>query len=159
MKQRIYIETSVISYLTARPSTDAVLIARQDASRRLWNQRDQFELLVSDVVVAEISQGDPTARSLREDVLHQITLLSMPSGAQALAEQLLAHGAFPDKARIDALHIAIAVLSNVDIIASWNFRHIASVWARRKIEHAMHALSLPLPAIVTPEEIVEGEMP
>ena len=80
----------------------------------------------------------------------------MPDGAQALAEQLLERGAFPAKAKIDALHIAIAVLSKTDIITSWNFRHIASVWARQKIEHA---LSLPLPAIVTPEEIVEGEMP
>jgi predicted nucleic acid-binding protein len=155
-KPRIYVETSVISYLTARPSRDVVNIVRQAASQALWNAGGQrFELVISELVLAEAQQGDPQAAALRLAQAQTLPLLDMLPEAADIATQLTQGGALPPAAYTDGVHIALAVLHEVDAIASWNFRHIASAWARSRIEHALQSLGYASPIIATPEELME----
>jgi len=156
MKPRIYVETSVISYLAARPSADAINATRQHFSYQLWQKRGQFELLVSDAVLAEVQVGDDEAVQNRLLYCNALALLDVHPGAEALARHLLRKKAVPAKAFTDPVHIAIAALHEIRFIASWNFRHIVGAVARRNIELALAVADSFVPVIATPEEILES---
>ena len=158
MKPRIYIETSVISYLAARPSLDAVNTARQYESLRLWSARDQFELVVSSLVVDEASAGDAAAAATqRLRFLDGLARVPLGDDAVATAKLLIVRQVFPVKAFADALHVAIAAHTGCDAIASWNYRHIASAWARQRVEANLRELGLAVPLIATPDTLLEIE--
>ena len=128
-KPRIYIETSVISYLTSRASRDFIISMCQQITRYWWdNVADRkFELVSSAVVRQEISRGNTGAAQQRLEVLESITLLETPlEEMSALAEDLVLAGAVPLRAKTDALHIAIAAINGVEYLATWNFKHIAN---------------------------------
>jgi predicted nucleic acid-binding protein len=156
MKPRIYIETSVISYLAAWPSADAINATRQHFSYQLWKKREQIELLVSDAVLAEVQIGDLEAVRNRMVYCNSLPLLEVHPEAEALAGMLLKKKAVPAKAFTDAVHIAIAALHEIRFIASWNFRHIVGAIARRNIETALAEAHAFVPVIATPEEILES---
>ena len=156
MKARIYVETSVISYLAARPSADAINATRQHFSYQLWQKREQMQLLVSDAVMAEVQIGDSEAVNNRLVYCNSLALLDAHPEAENLAMQLLRRKAVPAKAFTDAVHIAIASLHEIRFIASWNFRHIVGAIARRNIEVALAETSAYVPVIATPEEILES---
>jgi hypothetical protein len=156
MKQQIYIETSVISYLAARPSSDAINATRQHFSYQLWLKRTELKLLVSDAVIAEAQIGDDDAVRSRMVYCDALALLDLHSGTEQLVEHLLRKKAIPAKAYTDAVHIAIASLAQVEFIASWNFRHIVGATARRNIEFALIEVGAYAPVIATPEEILES---
>ena len=156
MKSRIYVETSVISYLAARPSDNAVNASRQYFSYQLWQRRERLGLVISEAVMAEATVGDAQAVSNRLVFCNALPLLGIPGDALELAEQLVAKRAIPVKAFTDAVHIATAALHQVDLIASWNFKHIAGPIARRKIEQTLAKLGQFVPTIATPEEILES---
>ena len=155
-KPRIYVETSVISYLAARPSPDAINATRQHFSYQLWQKRRQLDLLVSDAVLAEIQIGDDDAVANCLVYCNALALLDVHPDVEDMALHLLRKNAVPAKAFTDAVHIAIASLHRVQFIASWNFRHIVGAVARRKIELALSELLQFVPVIATPEEIVES---
>ena len=158
MKFRVYVETSVISYLTARPSRDLRIAARQQSSLQLWESQDRYELVVSDLVLSETAAGDAGAASARRVWVNDLLVLPADDDAQAVADALVARGAMPAAAYADALHIGIAASHQIEVIASWNFRHIASVWARSRIEAALNDLGYPSCRIATPDELTEGEL-
>ena len=157
MKPRIYIETSVISYLDARPSLDAVNAARQYESLRLWSARDQFELVVSSLLVDEASAGDAAAATQRLRFLEGLTRVPLSDDAIATAKLLIVRQVFPANAFADALPVAIAAHTCCDAIASWNYRHIASAWARQRVEANLRELGLSVPLIATPDTLLESE--
>jgi hypothetical protein len=156
MKPRVYVETSVVSYLTARPSTDAFNAARQGYAQQLWMAHDRFDLFVSALVLDEAADGDPEAAERRLAALHERTLLPISDTAVGLAEALIHSGAMPAKAYADALHIACAACNRLDVIASWNFRHIAGLWTRQRIRDALIQAGHAAPIIATPEELMES---
>jgi predicted nucleic acid-binding protein len=156
MKPRIYVETSVISYLAARPSADAINATRQHFSYQLWQKREQAQLLVSDAVIAEVQIGDAETVRNRMVYCNSLALLDVHPQAEALAEHLLCKKAVPAKAFTDAVHIAMAALHEIRFIASWNFRHIVGAVARRNIELALTQEGVYVPVIATPEEILES---
>lgn len=156
MKSRVYVETSVISYLAARPSDNAVNASRQHFSYQLWQRRERLGLVISDAVLAEVNEGDEQAVRNRLVYCNAMPRLELPEDALALARELVAMRAIPVKAFTDSMHIAIASLHQVELIASWNFRHIAGPVARRKIEHALAEAGEFVPTIATPEEILES---
>jgi predicted nucleic acid-binding protein len=156
MKPRIYVETSVISYLAARPSADAINSTRQHFSYQLWQQRERVQLLVSDAVMAEVQIGDQEAVNNRMVYCNALPLLDVHPQAEQLAGLLLKKKAVPAKAFTDAVHIAIAALHEIQFIASWNFRHIVGAVARRQIEMALADANAFVPLIATPEEILES---
>lgn len=158
MKPRIYVETSVISYLAARPSRDMSVAARQQSSLDLWDSQDKYELVISDLVLSEAAGGDSRAATARRAWLGELFVLSIEPTAQAIADALVAKSAMPAAAYADALHIGIAASHKIEVIASWNFRHIASVWARSRIEAALAELGYGACHIATPDELIEGDL-
>ena len=158
MKPRVYVETSVISYLSARPNRDLTVASKQQSSLELWNSRDRYDLLISDLVLSESAAGDVQAASARRAWLDGLIVLPLDDEAQRIADALVAMQAFPEKAYADALHIGIAASNQIEVIASWNFRHIASVWARSRIEAALNQLGYSHCHIATPDELIEGEL-
>jgi predicted nucleic acid-binding protein len=154
MATRIYVETSVVSYLTAKPSRDPTLVARQLQAKALWAARDLFTLVASEAVIDEAVRGNSSQIALRKSVLADLPLLRMSAEAQHLAQLLIDRKAFPQKAFADAVHIAIATTHSIKVVASFNFRHLASVFARAKIESTLRQLGYEPPLIATPEEIL-----
>src|SRR4051812_2725308 len=109
MRQRVYIETTFISYLTARPSRDVVIVGHQQITHDWWDKsRADFELCTSQLVLQEAGSGDPGAAQERLQILKAMLLLDTTEAAVLLAEELVQAKALPEKAAGDALHIAIA---------------------------------------------------
>ena len=157
MKPRIYVETSVISYLTARPSRDLVKASRQLQAKALWNAQQRFSLLVSPAVIDEALRGSPAAAALRQQALVGLPVLALTQEASYLAQLLLDRKALPSKALADAVHIAIATTHKIKVVASFNFKHWAGVFARAKIENTLRQLGYEPPMIATPEEILGAD--
>ena len=161
MKPTVYIETSVVSYLTAWPSRDVVVAAYQLVTREWWHDApDRFELVASELVVAEAAAGDADAALARMEKLKSVTLLEATEDAAELTQRLLTTTddleAVPRKAAEDAAHIAIAVTSGVNFLVTWNFRHIANAAMRFRIERVCREAGYqPTVAICTPNELME----
>ena len=135
MNASVYIETSVVSYLTARPSRDVVVAAYQQVTREWWRSApDRFVVFASALVISEAGTGDEDAARARLDLLATIPLLDATPDAVELTRTLLDLGAVPRKAADDAAHIAIAATNGVDYLVTWNFRHIANATMRSRIE-------------------------
>ena len=156
MKPRIYVETSVISYLTARPSSNVMLLARQQFTRELWDlQPDHFEAWLLPLVLDEASQGDPQAAAARVQVCRGLPELEINTEVKAFVQLPANTGAVPTTEPEDALHIALATLHAVDYIASWNFAHMVGPAAKVKLQNKISELGYRPPIIATPEEIFE----
>lgn len=153
MKPRVYVETSVFSYLTARESSSLIGATRQLLTRRWWERRADYALFVSEVVIRECKAGDGEAVARRMSAVGDIPLLSLTDQAANIAQLLLAENIMPDKAAEDALHIAIAAVHRVDFLLSWNFKHIANPVIQAKIAARLHQIGLSLPFICPPEDL------
>lgn len=156
MGAKVYIETTVISYLTARPSQDVVIAGHQKVTRDWWDQcRENFETVASQLVLREASAGDPQAAQERLDRLSKLTLLEVTEEAMSVAQKLLATGAVPEQAAEDALHLAIAVTNGVEYLLTWNCKHLANATMRTKIDDACRSIGYEPVIICTPEELME----
>ncbi|MDE0000327.1 MAG: type II toxin-antitoxin system VapC family toxin [Rhodospirillaceae bacterium] len=158
VKPLAYIETSVVSYLTARQSRDVVVAAYQEMTREWWRTAsDRFDLVASELVVTESEAGDADAASARLEVLKPVTLLNITENSEALTRVLLDLGAVPHQAAADAAHIAIAVTNGVDYLVTWNFKHIANAAMRARIERVCRRTGYEPPVICSPNELMESE--
>lgn len=156
MKPRVYVETSVISYLTARPSRDLVMAAHQEVTREWWqNQRGAFELYYSEAVRNEAAMGSEDAAALRLQALADLRLLEIPSQAFELSKALVIATALPAKAQVDALHIAIAAYEKMDFVLTWNFKHIANAQSALKVREVCATFGLQCPVLCSPLELLE----
>lgn len=157
MSPRVYIETSIPSYLTARPTNDMRAMANQNTTLEWWeNRRMDFELYISEFVLAEASQGHPEAAKRRLDSLVDIGELDTPPAVRELALALLKAGSLPAKAELDALHIATAAVNGMDYLLTWNCKHIANAVMRPKVEAVCRIQGYEPPIICTPQELMEG---
>ena len=140
VRSKLYVETSVISYLTARASRDVIALGHQQLTREWWERAgDEFELYASRLVVAEAQLGDPSAAASRLAVLEPITLLAETPNSRALAKKLLMAGGLPAKAASDALHIGIAAVHGMDYLVTWNCKHIANARMLRFVAETCRA--------------------
>jgi predicted nucleic acid-binding protein len=156
MKPKVYLETSVISYLTSRPSRDLIVAANQQITQEWWQiRRAGFDLYISQLVIQEASAGDETMAERRLQVIEDIPLLELSEEAVTFAERLVKDGPLPHKAVEDALHIAVATLNGIDYLLTWNFRHIANATMRYKIERVCRSEGYEPPVICTPQELLE----
>ena len=155
MKARLYLETSVVSYLSARRSRDPISAAHQQITVEWWRRRHlDFDIFTSEVVVAEARLGDPVAARLRLDTLHGIPLLEVTEPARSLAEAIIQSTVLPREAFPDALHIAIATTHELDYLLTWNCAHIANAEILPRIALLCDDLGFALPYICTPEELI-----
>lgn len=157
MKRKVYLETSVVSYLTARPSKNVVEAGHQQSTYQFWDRRDEFDLFASELVLAECAAGDPEAASKRLAALRGIRLFEITPYSIALAKELVAASIVPVKAGEDALHISIATIHFSDYLLTWNCRHIANPEIQARIAENFRHKGLFLPFICTPEELIGGE--
>ncbi len=156
MQKRVYIETSVISYLTARPSRDLIVAAHQEITRQWWEtERAKYELCASEVVLREASAGNPEAAEQRIDFLKAFNFLEINAEVDTLAREILDRGAMPRQAAIDAPHVAVAAWHGADYLLTWNCRHIASAHVRPHIDAICRGKGIVAPQLCTPEELME----
>lgn len=153
MKPKAYIETSIVSYLTAWQSRDLVLAAHQQVTRDWWASRGNFELFASQFVFDEAAAGDEDAAVSRLAALAETAVLEVTEDAILLAEKLIAGGGLPSHARVDALHVAMAAVHGMDYLLTWNCRHIANATLRGKIEELCRDVGFEPPTICTPLEL------
>ncbi len=155
-KRTIYIETSIISYLAGRPSHDLLIAACQQATRDWWEQhRFRYELFASQLVFAEAGAGDPQAARKRLNLLEGISELQATSQVRDLAMALVAPGALPHKAEADAIHIAVAAIHRIDLLLTWNCRHIDNPEIKPVVRSLCANAGYSCPEICTPIEILE----
>ena len=154
MMERVYIETTFVSYLTARASRDVVIAGHQQSTKEWWDDcRADYQLCASELVIQEAGAGDPQAAQERLDVLRDMLLLATRREAQNLAKELVQAGALPAKAFEDALHIAIAADQKIPYLLTWNLRHMANATMRPLIETVCANIGYKAPIICTPEEL------
>ncbi len=155
-KKIVYIETTVISYLTSRPSRDILIAAHQEVTRQWWEERrSAFRLIASQIVISEAAAGDTIAASRRLELLMPIELVETTMEALELARALIDARAIPANAKDDALHIAVAACSGARYLLTWNCKHIANATMREGIETVCHKAGLLSPNICTPLELME----
>jgi hypothetical protein len=150
----VYIETSIVSYLTARPSRDLLVAAHQQLTVTWWEQqRSHYDLFTSQVVLAEARAGDPDAAQRRIAVLERLPLLDITDTAITLAAALVSGQALPAQAAQDALHIAVTCAHGVEYLLTWNCAHLANARLRSRIEQVCRDVGYIPPIICTPEEL------
>ena len=152
----VYVETSVISYLTGQPSQEVVTAAYQEITREWWSMApDRFSLVTSELVVTEAASGDSDAARARLAALRTIPLVDVTVEAIELNRELVDRGAIPPSAADDAAHIATAAANGLDYLVTWNFRHIANATMRPRIEDVCRSAGYDPPVICTPRELME----
>jgi predicted nucleic acid-binding protein len=154
MKQAVYIETSVLSYLTSRPGKDLIVAARQALTRDWWDtQAKKYSLFVSAMVVQEAQAGDSKAAAMRLATLQGIPLLALTAEAEELAEALVRGVPIPRQYAADALHIAVATVHGVNYLMTWNFKHINNAQMKGRIARVAQEHGFEAPVICSPEEL------
>lgn len=158
MLRSAYIETSVISYLTARRNQrDLIVAAHQELTREWWeNRRHDFTLFASAVVIEEALRGNEMFAQARMVLLEQMRLADVSPVARDLAARLLLEAGLPAKANADALHIAVCAVNGVDYLLTWNCTHLANAFMIPRVNRICRAAGFEPPYICTPEELMVG---
>ena len=148
MKPTVYLETTIPSYLTARPSRDIVVAAHQELTVEWWQQhRSKFDLFISEMVLYEAAQGDPSAASRRLGALTGITILDIDDPMRELARRFVGQGLIPARAVEDAIHVAVATVQGIAILLTWNCRHIANAAIVKGLQSICEGLGYRLPTL------------
>jgi hypothetical protein len=156
-KQKVYIQTSVVSYLTSIPSRDLIIASYQKTTYDWWHRsKNKFDCYISDFVTQEVSQGDQKAASLRLNVIKDIDILVVNDEISKLSDIYYKLLKIPEKSKIDAYHLAFAVWYNIDYLITWNCRHIANAINIKKINNYNLKNNIWIPVLCTPQELMEG---
>ena len=156
VKPTAYIETTVVSYLTAKPTRDLLVAGHQTITVEWWeNDLPKFRPVISSVVLDEISAGDPDATARRLSTVRGMELLAITEEVRDLAARYYEAIRLPETARADALHLALATSHGTDYMITWNCKHIASGRTRMFVQKVNDSLGIATPVICTPEELLE----
>ena len=155
MKPKLYLESTIPSYLVARPSRDTILIGQQKCTHDWWNKRAaRFEIFVSEVVVGEISTGEIAMAARRMELIKPFALLESNDAVKALTRALVHGGPLPEKAARDAAHIAFSAVHGMHFLLTWNCTHIANAMMYAKMREICAAHGCEWPVICTPDELL-----
>ena len=156
MKPKVYIETTIPSYLAARPTRDLIVAAHQEITRQWWlEHRSRFDLFISRLVIDEAGSGDREAAKERLRLLRGIVELDVSGEATSLAALLIARAAIPPKAATDAAHVAMAAVHGMDFLMTWNCTHLANAMMTTQIAQVCNTAGYRCPVICTPEELLQ----
>jgi hypothetical protein len=155
MSETVYIETSILGYLTARSTKNLILAANMEITRDWWEfRRNAFMLYTSEAVLDEVAQGDAEIATQRLDILRDFPLLELNEAVQGLSAQFLARSNLPPKAKVDAIHIAAATVHGMDYLLTWNCKHIANAQIQGKLAEISLDFGYVLPVLCTPNELM-----
>ena len=155
--QTVYVETSVVSYLTARPASSLLAAAWQAATVEWWDtHRRRFDICTSALTIEEAARGDEEAAARRLEALSGIAMLPVTDDVASLADQLVRNGALPAGAQNDAVHIAVSAVHGVDYLLTWNFRHLANAETKPLVREICEQQGYASPEICTPSELMGG---
>ncbi|MCA2621654.1 MULTISPECIES: type II toxin-antitoxin system VapC family toxin [unclassified Microcystis] len=155
MSETVYIETSIIGYLTARSTKNLIIAGNIETTRDWWqNRRNDFVLYISQVVLDEVAKGDAEIALKRLEILNELPLVELNQAVRNLATQFLMRSNLPPKASDDAVHIAAATVHGLDYLLTWNCKHIANAQIQRKLAEISLDLGYELPIICTPYELL-----
>ena len=158
MPHSIFIETTIPSYYVARPSRNLLQFARQELTREWWDdQRHEFDLFTSQLVLDEASEGEPAKVSERLELLAGLELLDLNEQVEALAAELIGHRILPATAIRDASHLAAAGVHDMDFLLTWNCRHIANPFIADRLQSCFSGMGVHLPIICTPEQFISDD--
>jgi rRNA-processing protein FCF1 len=157
MKKKVYLETTIPSYITSKPNRDIIVLARQEITREWWeNYKAEYQLFVSQTVIDEISGGDEHYAKSRIELIKSIAFLQADKNIEDLALKYFSYFNFPEKAIRDAAHLAYAVFYQMDYLLTWNCKHLAN----GKIREGLHKFNMQsgftTPEICTPEELMSS---
>lgn len=156
MRPTVYIETTIISYLTARPSRDLIVAGHQKITADWWEDvQPKVDCFVSPFVIQEASRGDSAMAVKRLELLADIPVLAQNETVDELAQIYFAKMTIPERAKLDAFHLAMAAAYKMDYLLSWNSRHIASAQVQKRIQELNNELAMPTPVMCTPEALME----
>lgn len=152
----VYLETTIPSYLAARPSRDLIVAAHQQITHDGWRSaKDRFDLYIAEAVLLESRQGDPDAVQRRMAIIKGLPVLAVTEDVQALVATYDQRLGFPARARADLPHIAFAVAYEIDYLVTWNCAHIANGEVIRRLQILNSEMGRVTPVMVTPEELLE----
>ncbi len=155
MIESLYLDTSIIGYLTIRPSANLITASNALITQNWWDTRRQnFVLYISEVVLEEVARGDQEIAIKRLNLLNNLPLLEVNETVEELAREFLIKSNLPPKAADDALHIALATFYQVDYLLTWNCKHIANAQIQKKLSQISRESGAELPTICTPYELM-----
>lgn len=151
----VYIETTVVSYYTARASRDVVIAGHQQATCEFWQRLgSEFEPFVSALVVQEAERGDAGQAKRRLEAIAGFSVVETTPAAEELADRLVRKRGIPEAYPEDALHIALAAMAGIEFLATWNFSHINNPFTRTKIREIVEGTGWVCPELVSPDELI-----
>lgn len=153
--ERVYLESSFISYLVSRPSQNLIVAGHQQITTQWWsNRKDVFWCCISEAVLKEISMGDKIEVEKRLEIVKDMPILSASKEAESLAATILEKGIIPTKAAADAAHIALSAVHQIDYLLTWNCKHLANAQIIRRIKTVFAEQGVEIPYVCTPEELL-----
>lgn len=159
MKQKLYLETTVVSYFAARPSRDLLVAGHQEATRELWPSLTAvYDTYVSALVYEEVARGDLDQASKRLEAIKPFLMLDIDDEARELAEKIVSGNGIPKEYPEDALHIAVAAINGIAVIVTWNFAHLSNPFTRMMVRQIVENDGYVCPEICSPEELLENEL-
>ena len=148
-------ETTIPSYLAAKPSRDLITAAHQQITHEWWETAsDRFELFVSEAVLNEIREGDPQVAGRRLEFVDRIDALEYSDDVDLLIHIYGRRLGLAGSGITDLPHFAYSVAYEMDYLVTWNCRHIANGEVIKRLTVANLELGRPTPVIVTPEELL-----
>lgn len=157
MKRKLYLETTVVSYFTARPSRDLLVAGHQEVTRELWpSLTTVFDTYVSALVYEEAARGDAEQASRRLAAIKFFRMLDIDEHTRMLAEKIVAGKGIPLEYPEDALHIAVAAINGIAVVVTWNFAHLSNPFTRMMVRQIVENEGYVCPEICSPEELLEN---
>ena len=154
----VYIETSIVSHASSRPSSDIQIAALQHQAREWWSvERPKFNLVTSQLTILEASDGDPSAAADRMKLLDGIPLVPLGPEVDALAKLILARHLMPKKAGADAVNVAAAAIAGVNYLLTQNCKHIANAHELPRVYRLLDDEGYGQLLICTPTEFLGGD--
>ena len=158
LKEKVYIETSVISYLCSRPARDLIVAANQEVTREWWERdRARYDLYVSQFVTAEIGAGDEDAAAKRVRAVEGIAVLYANEDTEQLAREIMREARLPSSVGDDVAHVATATVYGMNYLLTWNCAHIANPHWLRRISSIVATQGYEMPVVCDPQALLEGE--
>lgn len=150
-KLKVYLETTIPNYVF-----NDHLPEEQKVAKKIFKlvKKGEIEGLISEVVVRELNRAPEPRRSKLQKLVSKIKVLEVAPKAKKLAQEYVDAGIIPKTKLDDALHIAVASLAKVDLLASWNLEHIVKAKTKMRVSEINSKRGYPTPVIVRPEEVI-----